>query len=105
MDNSEYYLSDLAHKWIEQLHGKEFNSTSEEMCFQKHAYCDGYEKGFQDAIKKAKQIIISFMPLPSNKNHNMNYDVELLEERQKYAKQVSKKFEEFMNQEERGKLF
>ena len=64
-----------------------------------------YDKGFQDAIEKAKQIIISYMPLPSNKNHNINYDVELLEERQKYAKQVSNKFEEFMNQEERGNLF
>ena len=64
-----------------------------------------YDKGFQDAIEKAKQIIISYMPLPSNKNHNINYDVELLEERQKYAKQVSNKFEEFMNQEKRGKLF
>ena len=63
---------------------------------------NGYEKGFQDAIEKAKQIIISFMPLPSHKNHNMNYDVELLEERQKYAHQVAEKFEEMMNNEERG---
>jgi hypothetical protein len=45
------------------------------------------------------------MPLPSNKNYNINNDVEFLEERQKYAKQVSNKFEELMNQEERGKLF
>ena len=56
-----------------------------------------YEQGFQDAIEKAKQIIISYMPLPSHKNHNMNYDAELLEERQKYAKQASEKFEEMMN--------
>ena len=76
--------------------GKDINSTSEEMCFQKYAYCDGYEKGFQDAIEKAKQIIISFMPLPSNQNHNINLNIELLEERQKYAKQVAKKFEEMM---------
>jgi hypothetical protein len=45
------------------------------------------------------------MPLPSNKKYNINNDVEFLEERQKYAKQVSNKFEEFTNQEERGKLF
>ena len=63
---------------------------------------NGYEQGFQDAIEKAKQIIISFMPLPSPKNHNMNYDVELLEERQKYAHQVAEKFEEMMNADEKG---
>ena len=63
---------------------------------------NGYEKGFQDAIEKAKQIIISFMPLPSHKNHNINYDVELLKERQEYAKQIAVKFEEMMNNEERG---
>lgn len=85
---------------IELLQPKEFNSTNEE-----YAYCDGYRKGFQDAVEKAKRIIISFMPLPSNRNYNINNDVEFLEERQKYAKQVSNKFEEFMNQEERGKLF
>ena len=62
---------------------------------------DDYEKGFQDAIEKAKQIIISYMPLPSHKNHNMNYDVELLEERQKYAHQVAEKFEEMMNTNEK----
>ena len=101
MNNSEYYISDLAHKWIEQLHGKEFNSTSEEMTFQKYAYCDGYNKGFQDAVEKAKQIIISYMPLPSYKNHNMNQDIVLLEERQKYAHQVAKKFEEMMNSYDR----
>lgn len=58
---------------------------------------NGYDKGFQDAIEKAKSIIINFMPLPSNKNHNMNLNVDLLEERQKYAHQVAKKFEEMMN--------
>ena len=63
---------------------------------------NGYEQGFQDAIEKAKRIIISFMPLPSHKNHNMNYDVELLEERQKYAHQVAEKFEEMMNADEKG---
>lgn len=62
---------------------------------------NGYEQGFQDAIEKAKQIIISYMPLPSHKNHNMNYDAELLEERQKYAHQVAEKFEEMMNADER----
>ena len=55
---------------------------------------NGYEKGFQDAIEKAKRIIISFMPLPSHKNHNINYDVELLKERQKYAHKIAEKFEE-----------
>lgn len=58
-----------------------------------------YDKGFQDAIEKAKRIIISFIPLPSNKNHNINQDIDLLEERQKYAHQVAKKFEEMMNYE------
>lgn len=63
---------------------------------------NGYEKGFQDAIEKAKQIIISFMPLPSHKNHHINYDVELLEERQKYAHKIAEKFEEMMNADEKG---
>ena len=63
---------------------------------------NGYEQGFQDAIEKAKQIIISFMPLPSPKNHNINSDVELLKERQEYAKQIAVKFEKMMNDEERG---
>lgn len=102
MNNNEYYISDLAIKWIEQLHEKEFNSTSEEMTFQKYAYCDGYEKGFKDAIEKAKQIIISFMPLPSNKNHNITQCIDLLEERQKYAHQVAEKFEEMMTNKEKG---
>ena len=62
---------------------------------------NAYEKGFQDAIEKAKQIIISFMPLPSNKNHNINQDIDLLEERQKYAFQVAEKFEEMMLNKER----
>ena len=55
-----------------------------------------YDKGYQDAIEKAKKIIISFMPLPSNKNHNINSDLELLKAREQYAKQVAKKFEEMM---------
>ena len=63
---------------------------------------NGYEKGFQDAVEKAKRIIISFMPLPSHKNHNINYDVELLEERQKYAHKIAEKFEEMMNADEKG---
>lgn len=56
-----------------------------------------YDRGYQDAIEKAKRIIISLMPLPSNKNHNINCSLELLEEREKYAKQVAKKFEEMMD--------
>ena len=63
---------------------------------------NAYEKGFQDAIEKAKQIIISFMPLPSYKNHNINLNIELLEERQKYAHQVAKKFEEMMLNKKRN---
>ena len=61
-----------------------------------------YDKGFQDAIKKAKQIIINFAPLPSHKNHNINYDVKLLIERQKYATNIAEKFEEMMKTEERS---
>ena len=63
---------------------------------------NGYEKGFQDAIEKAKRIIISFMPLPSHKNHNLNYEVGMLEERQKYAHKIAEKFEEMMNADEKG---
>lgn len=63
---------------------------------------NNYDKGFQDAIKKAKQIIISFMPLPSHKNHNLNYEVGMLEERQKYAHKIAEKFEEMMNADEKG---
>lgn len=47
--------------------------------------------------REPKKIIISFTPLPSYKNHNMNYDLELLKEREEYAKQVAEKFEEMMN--------
>lgn len=89
---------------IELPHSKEYNSTNEEMSFQENAYCDGYRKGFQDAVEKAKRIIISFIPLPSNKNHNINQDIDLLEERQKYAHQVAKKFEEIMLSNERGNV-
>lgn len=63
-----------------------------------------YDKGYQDAIVKAKQIIISFMPLPSNNNHNINLDLDLLKEREKYAKQVAKKFEEMMLYNEIGNV-
>ena len=63
---------------------------------------NNYDKGFQDAIEKAKRIIISFMPLPSNKNHNINYDVKLLKERQEYAHKIAEKFEEMMNADEKG---
>ena len=61
-----------------------------------------YEKGFKDAIEKAKSIIIHFMPLPSNKNHNINYDVKLLKERQEYAHKIAEKFKEMMNADEKG---
>ena len=60
-----------------------------------------YNKGFQDAIEKAKQIIINFAPLPSHKNHNLTYNVELLKERQKYALHIAEKFEEMMKQNKR----
>jgi hypothetical protein len=40
---------------IELLQSKEFNSTNEEMCFQENAYCDGYRKGFQDAVEKQNE--------------------------------------------------
>lgn len=63
---------------------------------------NNYDQGFQDAIEKAKQIIINFAPLPSHKNHNLIYNVELLEERQKYALHIAEKFEEMMKTEERG---
>ena len=92
----------LAQEWVSELNGVPFNSTSEEMCFQSYAYEDGYKKGFNDALEKAKRIIISFMPLPSHKNHNMNYNIELLKERMEYGKVIAKKFEKIMNEDERG---
>lgn len=61
-----------------------------------------YDKGFQDAIEKAKRIVISYMPLPSHKNHNINYDVELLGIREKYAHEVAERFEKMMKTKERG---
>lgn len=63
-----------------------------------------YDKGYQDAIEKAKKIIISFMPLPSPQNHNINSNLNLLKEREKYAKQVAMKFEEMMLSNERGNV-
>lgn len=63
-----------------------------------------YDNGYQDAIEKAKQIIISFMPLPSSQNHNINSNLNLLKEREKYAKQVAMKFEEMMLSNERGNV-
>lgn len=59
---------------------------------------NGYEKGFQDAIEKAKHIIMNYMPLPSHENHNLNYNVDLLEQRQEYAKKFAAMFEEKMKQ-------
>ena len=35
----------LSNQWVSNLHGKEFNSTSEEMLFQSYAYQDGYKAG------------------------------------------------------------
>ena len=61
-----------------------------------------YDKGFRDAIEKAKYFIINNTPLPSYKNHNICYDSNLLEERLKYAHQMAEKFEEMMNTDERG---
>lgn len=63
---------------------------------------NGYEKGFQDAFEKAKSIIINFMPLPSPENHNLIYNVDLLEQRQEYAKKFVVMFEEKMNDNVRG---
>ena len=57
-----------------------------------------YNRGFEDAIEKAKQIIINFMPLPSSRNHNINLDKNALEERYKYAIQIATRFEEKMNE-------
>ena len=62
---------------------------------------NGYEKGFQDAIEKAKQIIINYIPLPLHKNHNINYDTELFEEHQKYALQIAEFFEKKMCENEK----
>ena len=57
-----------------------------------------YDNGFQDAIEKAKLIIMNYMPLPSHENHNLNYNVDLLEQRQEYAKKFAAMFEEKMKQ-------
>ena len=49
---SDNYIQNLSQQWCSDLHNKEFNSTSEEMCFQSYAYQDGYKKGFKDALHK-----------------------------------------------------
>ena len=91
------YINDLAHKWINDLHNKPFNSTSEEMCFQKYAYEDGFKKGYNDAIEDIVNIIKSYLPLPAP-NSNYNNDIKLLEARLEYAKTfasfIKKKLEE-----------
>ena len=46
------YIQHLSQQWCSDLHNKEFNSTSEEMCFQSYAYQDEYKKGFKDALHK-----------------------------------------------------
>lgn len=60
-----------------------------------------YNRGFEDAIEKAKQIIINFMPLPSSRNHNINLDKDALEERYKYAIQIATWFEDKMNEKKK----
>lgn len=64
-----------------------------------------YNRGFEDAVEKAKQIIINFMPLPSSRNHNINLDKDALEERYKYAIQIATRFEEKMNEKRNVKGF
>lgn len=64
-----------------------------------------YNRGFEDAIEKAKQIIINFMPLPSSRNHNINLDKDALEERYKYAIQIATRFEDKMNEKRNVKGF
>lgn len=39
----EEHIRKLAQQWVSKFNGKEFNSTSEEMCFQSYAYEDGYK--------------------------------------------------------------
>ena len=41
---------------------------------------------------------MNYMPLPSHENHNLNYNVDLLEQRQEYAKKFAAMFEEKMKQ-------
>jgi hypothetical protein len=64
-----------------------------------------YNRGFEDAIEKAKQIIINFMPLPSPINHNINLDKVSLEKRYDYAIQIAKRFEEKMKEKRNVKDF
>ena len=64
-----------------------------------------YNRGFEDAIEKAKQIIINFMPLPSSRNHNINLDKDALEERYQYAIQIATRFEDKMNEKRNVKGF
>lgn len=61
-----------------------------------------YDNGFQDAIEKAKHIIMNYMPLPSHENYNLNYNVDLLEQRQEYVKKFVAMFEEKMKQDVKG---
>lgn len=50
---NEDHIRELAQQWVSNLNGKEFNSTSEEMCFQSYAYEDGYKQCYQDLTEKA----------------------------------------------------
>lgn len=73
---------------------------------QMNEMCENeYNRGFEDAIEKAKQIIINFMPLPSPINHNINLDKVLLQERYDYAIQVAKRFEDKMKEKRNVKGF
>lgn len=89
-DNSDYFVKKL------------WSFLEEKSEDAKQTINNDYDKGFQDAVKKTKRIILSSIPLPSHKNHNIIYDMKSLEERDKYAHQVAEKYEEKMNQVERG---
>lgn len=49
-EDKKYYILDLSHKWVSDIHGKEFNSTSEAHCFQSYAFQDGYKQGIEDCL-------------------------------------------------------
>lgn len=49
-EDKSYFILDLSHKWVSELHGKEFNSTNEDHCFQSYAFQDGYKQGIEDCL-------------------------------------------------------
>lgn len=63
---NEEHIRELAQQWVSKLNGKEFNSTSEEMCFQSYAYEDGYKQCYQDLTEKAcetfAEILVELCP-------------------------------------------